>query len=74
MLKETIGYEPIFTIPVTLPEVRNIEPKAETEITLDGLINSFDLSLLTMPDELFDAFTVKMASKGISAESIPTSL
>ena len=77
MPNETIGYTPESAIqkPIlaSLPETRKAEYKDETEIKLVNL-NNIDRKISGMPDELLDVIATKMATKGISATNIKTTL
>ena len=77
MFTETIGYEPkTVTKEMTLtemPKSRNTESRAETDITFVNL-NPIDQRLLAMPEDLFNAIAVKMASKNVSALDIDSNL
>jgi len=77
MSTETIGYKPeTVTKKVTsaeIPKLRNTESRAETDITFVNL-NPIDQRLLAMPEDLFNAIAVKMASKNVSALDIDSNL
>ncbi|HOY61194.1 MAG TPA: hypothetical protein PLJ21_12970 [Pseudobdellovibrionaceae bacterium] len=77
MSNETIGYNPeTVTIPAVSAEMlktRKPKSREKTEITFVNL-NSIDQRLLAMPEDLFDAIAVKMATKNISALDIDSNL
>lgn len=63
----------ITNTPASLPEARKTKSEAKTNIEFIAL-NSTDLRLLNMSDDLFNAIANRMSAKGISANSIPSAL